>query len=99
MSRRKAIPQNPDHEVIVGWDAALGTFFAQVCAFTEDCNDGDLVLWVGMRRLEIETVESLAIAIRDYATIPDDLTEQLEQDRRDKPAWLEKGRNVKTETG
>ena len=48
MSRHELVPLDRAHQVVVGWDRPLHTFFAQVLDVAAD-EDGDTrtVLWVG----------------------------------------------------
>ncbi len=76
-------------EIIVGYDAPLHTFFAQVkdrevLARAEDdessVDEDYFALWVGTSLNEIPTVESLANALAPYADLPDEGRETLRRD-------------------
>jgi hypothetical protein len=78
MSRRTVSAKSLDHQVIVGWDAPLQTFFGQVfnLILPEDSEDDDLILDV-----ERGSVAQLAEALAEYADLSSDTQQQLERDR------------------
>jgi hypothetical protein len=69
----------PDHEVVVGWDNQLETFFAQVWDNRNEEEESP-VLWVGCRRGEVPSADLLAALVRPYAEIPEATLEQLQED-------------------
>ena len=66
------------HEIVVGWDNPLETFFVQVWDESSDADDP--VLWVGTTPEAVATVEALAALARPYGEIPDELLMQLRED-------------------
>lgn len=83
MSRHDLIPFDPVHEVVVGWDPGLATFFAQVLDTTADEESGAYdVLWIGTDFHEVLNPASVVAAVAPFATVPDGLLDQLARDRR-----------------
>lgn len=81
MSRHHLIALDPAHEVVVGWDRPLRTFFAQVTnvAADEESNEWT-VLWIGCA-MEAVSDPALAVhALQPYAVIPADLVQTLQGD-------------------
>lgn len=78
------------HTIVVGWDGALETYFAQVWkgkpesaenvhpAFPDA--DPQPRLWVGGNRNEVRTVEELARHLKPYAALPPHIEQSLRQD-------------------
>jgi hypothetical protein len=68
---RHTLVRTEERLVIVGWDAPMGTFFAQEYDTTipEDSDEDDLLWWVGDGMREIQAVEALAeqLATRGHA--------------------------------
>lgn len=87
MSRHSLTPRDDDGlDVVVGWDAPLLTFFAQVLRPPENNLDDDAVLlWVGGDPGEICTPEDLAPLLAPWAELPADVVAQLHKDRRQRP--------------
>ena len=76
-------PNYPNHEIVVGWDAPLRTYFCiiQDLSIEEDEEEIDpTILWVGTNYDEIMTVEELRHQIAAYVTIPSEIVVQLRQD-------------------
>ena len=83
MSRQDLDPFNPAHEVVVGWDPPLRTFFAQVLDTAGDEEDGTYeVLWIGTRFQEVLNPATIIAAVAPFAAVPADLFGQLARDRR-----------------
>lgn len=90
MSRHSIQAREPERfEIIVGYDAPLQTFFAQVIDLDmlaraendESSVDEDyFALWVGTSHNEILTVEALANALAPYAYLTDEARETLRRD-------------------
>lgn len=83
---RHAIPgKNPAHDVVVGWDPPLQTYFCIILDPSKDEDDGGYtVLWVGADRpREVVTAVELQDKVRGFAIIPQDVFAQLMADRRD----------------
>jgi hypothetical protein len=66
------------HEIVVGWDNPLETFFVQV--WDESADEDDPVLWAGARPGEVASVEALAELVRPYGEVPDELLGRLRED-------------------
>ena len=83
MSRHDLIPFDPVHEVVVGWDPGLATFFAQVLdtAASEE-SDAYEVLWLGTSLHEVLNPAAVIAAVAPFASVPADLLGQLARDRR-----------------
>lgn len=79
MSRYLLQAADPNHEVAVGWDNQLETFFAQVWD-TRNEEQESCVLWAGCYREEIRSTDELAALVRPYAEIPHATLERLEED-------------------
>jgi hypothetical protein len=76
----------PHAEVVVGWDTALQTFFAEVLDPDRPATDNEIVEAVGMLPYEVATVETLARWVQAYAVLPDDLRARLTEDQATAPA-------------
>lgn len=83
MSRHDLIPFDPVHEVVVGWDPGLATFFAQVLdtAASEE-SDAYEVLWIGTSLHEVLNPAAVIAAVAPFASVLADLLGQLARDRR-----------------
>jgi len=82
MSRHTLAALHPQHTCVVGYDPPLGTFFAQLWDQTLPAAEEQLVLWVGTTLEEIPTVQALASALHEYAVIPADVWQGLENEQR-----------------
>ena len=83
MSRHNLDPLNPTHEVVVGWDRPLDTFFAQMIDTTaDDESDAREVLWIGTDLCEAPDPAAVLAAVAPFAFVPPDLLDQLARDRR-----------------
>lgn len=83
MSRHDLIPFDPTHEVVVGWDPPIDTFFAQVLDNAGDEEEGTYkVLWIGTRFQEVLNPATVIAAVAPFASVPADLLGQLARDRR-----------------
>jgi hypothetical protein len=81
MSRYRIPAENPQYEVIVGWDDPLETYFATVFDTTVDEDEDDAcVLWVGGALRALPTVALLQEALQGYAAIPEEVVVQLHHD-------------------
>jgi hypothetical protein len=73
--------ETEDYLVIVGWDDGLQTYFGQVWRFPEgDDTDDPPELWVGTSWEEVPTPGVLNGELTNYATIPEDLMDELAKD-------------------
>jgi hypothetical protein len=80
-----------EHTIVLGWDPPLSTYFAQVWKGEPGSPENipsdhpdyepEPLLWIGVTREEIPTVETLAKCLKPYATIPAELTECLRAER------------------
>lgn len=83
MSRHDLTPFDPAHEVTVGWDPPLRSYFAQVLDTAGDEEDGTYeVLWIGIRLQEVLNPAAVIAAVAPFASVPADLLGQLARDRR-----------------
>jgi hypothetical protein len=71
---------NPNHQISVGWDAPLTTFFAQVLDSSSDDHEDEPILWLGLEPMQIPTCEMLIKELAEVATIPPDILQNLEND-------------------
>jgi hypothetical protein len=87
MSRYAIPPDDQRFQVIVGWDAPLTTFFAQVFVTTVEAEEDDTacVLWVGDDVQAITTVAALQDALQGYATMSPDIVARLQHDQATTP--------------
>jgi hypothetical protein len=77
MSRHLLQVADTNHEVVVGWDNQLETFFAQVWDARNEEQES-CVLWAGCYRGEVPSVDSLAALVRPNTEIPQAAQERLE---------------------
>ena len=83
MSRHELDSLNPAHEVVVGWDPGLATFFAQVLDTAGSEEHGTYeMLWIGTGFREVLNPATVITAVAPFATVPADLLGQLVLDRR-----------------
>lgn len=75
MSRYTLTSINPDHEVIIGWDAPLTTFFGQVI------REDNVILWFGLDLNEVHDVAKAVAFLSPYAAVPAAVQAQLAADR------------------
>jgi hypothetical protein len=70
------------HQVIVGWDQPMRTFFASVInTVAQENEEGeDVLLWLGTKYDEYKDINEIAVPLADYAVIPDDILIQCQQD-------------------
>ncbi|MBP5977400.1 hypothetical protein HW132_32980 [Brasilonema sp. CT11] len=54
-------------DIVIGWDAPLGTYFAQVW---NSKDDDEPVLWIGTDLHELASVDALQVALADYCSVP-----------------------------
>ena len=82
MSRHELDALNPAHEVVVGWDPGLATFFAQVLdTAADEESDAYEVLWIGTGFREVLNPATVVAAVAPFASVPADLPGQLARDR------------------
>lgn len=72
MSRHILTPKNEDHEVVVGWDPPLNTFFVHIIDTSKDEEDESYdVLWVGCRFNEILDIQAIMAMVEPHIIIID----------------------------
>lgn len=82
MSRHQIPGIDPKHEVFVGWDPPLMSFFGQVYDPSLD-EEENPTFWVGAGRLrELQTVGHLVLAMTSYVVFSDAVLTMLNDDRR-----------------
>jgi len=82
MSRHKIPANASDLEIIVGWDKALSSYFAQVIRPDADEEGDDRIpLWIGCSTREIATPEELIGPLAAYTALSDTTLEALRADR------------------
>ena len=81
MSRHFVTPRNPRHEVIVGWDAPLGTYFVQVfdTGIDETAIEAPVAM-VGETLGEVHCVDLILQLVAMHALVPEGLRETLVAD-------------------
>ena len=82
MSRHSVTSKCPTHQVVVGWDRPMHSFFAQVFDLESAKGSEDIVFWIGADRVgEVVDVEKLAIATSPYAEITEALKNTLREEK------------------
>jgi hypothetical protein len=81
MSRHEIPAKNPAHKVIVGWDAGLSTYFAQVMKPSLHPRRAMVLLWIGTEPGEIGAADSLRPPLARYADLPAEVLFRLVDDR------------------
>ena len=80
---RHCIATDP-HEIVVGWDPPLQTYFLQIIDPAKS-EEEELLLWLGAAPHDLPTVASLAVALVPYTVLPEELARQLETERAESP--------------
>jgi hypothetical protein len=92
MSQHFLKPLNPQHEVLIGWDRPLSSFFLQVRDLDRDEDeDRDLeyevdpiLVWLGADGFRTQPeVDPVLEEARKWAVIPEFLRERLLRDERE----------------
>lgn len=79
---RHIVPALDDRfTVTVGWDNPMHTFFAQVTRESRAENNDNIILWLGGEVEEVRTPEDLRQPLAAYATLSDEIIQQLHADR------------------
>jgi hypothetical protein len=82
MSRHQIPARDPNHEVIVGWDRPLQTFFVQVYDKRKKGTDDELIMWCGASRpRELYEVEDVRRVVGQYAELTADMASTLYGDK------------------
>ncbi len=85
----------PSMTVAVGWDASLGTFFAQVLRARVDFSGGSddrLIVRLGTRPGEIPAPEHLVEPLKPYAVITPEIIALLRSDQAGRAEAAGEGR-------
>jgi hypothetical protein len=83
MSRRRLTAKEPNHEVFVGWNPALRTYFVQVFRRDHPFLEGEVVLREGTSPGEIDSIHALSEAVNYYAVVDDETKALLRKDRKE----------------
>lgn len=87
MSRHTLIPNNPNHEVVVGWDRGLNDFYIQVFDLAESARIGEEVLvddhGCNPLKGELSYVDFVKIA-RQYGHLSDKLAREILEEMQGK---------------
>lgn len=67
---------NSFHDVFVGWDNPLRTFFGQVYDSSAD-DDEQLIEWIGTDREEIFDLTTLCTLLEPYCTVNNEIRAEL----------------------
>lgn len=70
MSRHQIPARDPRHEVYIGWDHPMLTYFGQVYSRTAKGKRGRLIYWIGTGLRELYEIDELAAGMKRYADIP-----------------------------
>lgn len=81
MSRHIIPGKNDNHQVVVGWDAPMGTFFGQVFDKNAHDEDDDLVFGVGQQFNEMPEIGPLLEAMAPHADISPMVIRVLENNK------------------
>jgi hypothetical protein len=81
MSRHNIPAKLPQYSAVVGWDAPLMTFFAQVEEENPADEDDAVVLWLGGQDREYTRAEDMIEPLAPYAELTPDTIETLRADR------------------
>lgn len=86
MSRHTIPGLDPAHEVVVGWDPPLNTYFGMVYDRRRD-EDDQIIHWVGSDRIaQLPTLPLLGEAMSGYAVIDNAMATRLFADAHEMPA-------------
>ncbi len=88
MNRYRIPGTHPQHEVIVGWDNPLQTFFCTVHDTSRKEDEPHLILWRGTAYAEIQTFAALQTATYNYTNIPIDVCLALNKDQEEGAHWI-----------
>lgn len=92
MSRYILPGKKHNHQIVVGFDNPLQTYFAQVEELQEDLNkDPKILVWVGTSYEEIADVEKICNCVSEYGNVPEYVKTRLKEDYqlRSPPAPLQ----------
>ena len=83
MSRYTIPVLDEKHEVVVGWDAPLNTFFVQVYDHSIENEDEQLVIWEGAMPPRIHNLDFVVATVKPFTPsphIPADVLKNLLRD-------------------
>lgn len=85
MSRHVIPTEEGRSEVIVGWDAPMGTFFGQV--FGPDTPDGEenMIAWIGYQMRQVTTVDEIVLWVEEQGFTVPPATRQALADASNEP--------------
>jgi hypothetical protein len=81
MSRHEIAAKDPNHQVFVGWDHPMQTFFVQVYDRSKAGTDAELINWRGTRLREIYEVDNVRSAVGRFAELTADMASTLYGDK------------------
>jgi hypothetical protein len=84
MSNYQLEAKNKYHEVMIGWDPMMNTYFLHVIDNSEE-EDSPLydLVWIGTNPSEIHDIEVVLRHARKYAEVPDLIERKLYADAND----------------
>lgn len=81
MSTYQVPPREENHEVVLGWDPPLNTFFLHVIDTTKNEDDPERdVIWIGCKPKEIHDLEVIIAAVLPYSVVSEEMWAQLYRD-------------------
>jgi len=81
MSRHEIPAKDQNHQVFVGWDHPLMTFFVQVYDRRKAGTDDELIFWKGTKPREFYEVEHVGRVVGRYAELTANMGSQLYSDK------------------
>lgn len=81
MSRHTLVGKDHNHEVVVGWDRPLESFFVQVYDKSKAGTDGELIVWKGTSYRELPDIDDVRRIAGRYAEITADTASTLYGDK------------------
>ncbi len=97
MSRYYTTSNDPNHEVYVGWDNPLESFFVQVIDPRED-EEHEIVFWAGATPdKSIKTLAELLMTVAPWGGLPAEILRSLDADyenRRPPTAFQRKMKEI-----
>lgn len=83
MSRHQIPARDPNHEVFVGWDHPMQTFFVQVYDKRLKDTDDELIVWRGTKLRDLYEVDDVRRVVGRYAELTADMGSTLYGDKDD----------------
>lgn len=81
MSRHEIPALDANHEVVVGWDHPLLTYFVQVYDKRKKGTDNELIRWWGTSLRELYEISDVHRVIRNHAELSPDMASTLYGDK------------------